>query len=184
VDANEHESGALGGDPSRNGVSAGDTVEVVYRTEELPGMSDSVLAVPLGHGRYRLLETPILSAAYSFGDVVDADLLEDGTLVLRSILEPSGVRTWRWWSAPRSIVESQQFADFVDAVANAGGVCQVDTGFPQRIEVSLPPGGDFDPEPALEDVFAAANAGELQPSMRSSANWRATSVEVDLNLYR
>ena len=185
MNAHEHEAGASGTEPSRNGVSSEATVELVYQIEELPGASDTVRAVPLGNGRYRLVETPLLTEEFSFGDVVAADLLEDGTLVLRAILEPSTMRTWRWWSAPRVIVESQQLADFMRAVADAGGHCQVDTGFiPQRIEVSLPSDSEFDPEPALEQVFAAAYAGELKPRTSDSANRRTMKLEIDLDLYR
>jgi hypothetical protein len=127
--------------------------------------TETVRALPLADCRFQLLETPVWSDDFTFGDIVAAHVDDSGRLKLGQVLTRSDWRTWRGYSAPRDIVESQEFADLLDAVAQAGGHCQIDSGgFEQRIEFSFPPESDFDPEPTVAAIFTAANTGSLHRS--------------------
>jgi hypothetical protein len=159
-------------------------VELLFQDDELPDAEDLIRAVSLGQNRYQLLETPVWSEDYTIGDVVAASRRADGTLVLGRILDPSGLRAWRWWFVPRVIHESKQFAAFLADVAGARGKYQVDTGgFEQRIEVSLPPESTLDPDAAMNSLFESAQLGALEPACTPLLGRPRTQM-IDLNKYR
>jgi hypothetical protein len=156
--------------------------ELYYTPEDEDGVcaddfTEPVRAVPLGADRFQLLETPVFSEDFTYGDVVTAHSDESGRLCIGAIQAKSDWRTWRAYSAPSVIVQSREFADLLNAVAEAGGKFQIDSGgfFSERMEFSFPPNSDFDPEPTLAAIFAAANAGTC--TLEHPAQIRASPTE-------
>jgi hypothetical protein len=127
-----------------------ETVDLAYDDGE--GMTETVRAVCVGSGLYRLLETPVFTEDFTVHDVVSVVPDGTGNNKIVEIVEHSGWSKESWFTTT-NVIESPRLRSFLDEVAQAGGHYQVDSFFP-RIEVSFPPGVSFEVWPAFHRAFS------------------------------
>ena len=120
------------------------------------GGRGQVAVMPLGEGRYRLEETPLLYVEdVYFGDEIDTEGGPDGTLRMRGVARRSGFRTYSWMLS-RSIASSPAMAAFRDAVIAAGG--RWEQTFGGSFMAHVPADCPFDPEVAFAGVVQVSKS--------------------------
>ena len=120
------------------------------------GGRGQVAVTPLGEGRYRLEETPLLYVEDVYlGDEIETERGADGTLRLRGVVRRSGLRTYSWMLS-RSLAASPAMAEFRDAVIAAGG--RWEQTFGGSFMAHLPADCRFDPEVAFAGVVRVSKS--------------------------
>jgi hypothetical protein len=127
--------GHEGDDPDREARVA--PVEVVVEDD---GWSEPLLAEPLGDGLFRMLESPFLSDACAFGDVVRAQPTE-GVWVVQTVVHRAEFRSSSF-GLTRAEAGSQGLVDFLEEVQAEGGQWSIFAGGMLRLD--LPPESCFD----------------------------------------
>ena len=126
--------------------------------EEIGVLCETLEVELLRRDLYRLLATPVLSEAAQYGDVVAATPGNDDILQFRRVVEPSGVKTWRW-ILTREVVESRELASLCAAVCDQGGYW--DRALGGVVSLALPPDSRLDVDAAVRAMYEAARAGTL-----------------------
>ena len=93
------------------------------------GSPETMLVIPLGNARYRLASTPLLlmDAEVYWGDVIEADVLADGSLVFRRIVEHAPLYHVEY-ILHRKVVESAAFAALLQKIESCGGAYEIFMG--------------------------------------------------------
>src|SRR5215510_10903077 len=122
-----------------------------------------VPVVPRVSGMYRLLNSPVFTNReddpMSAGDVIETELLSDGTHRVVRIAERSPMRTFTWVLS-LFFLQSKEFAQFRADVLAAGG--WLEAAFGGILWVHLTPESPFDPEAELSRRIAAARRVEYR----------------------
>jgi hypothetical protein len=122
------------------------------------GGRGQVAVTPLGGGRFRLEETPLLYVEeVYFGDEIDTDRDADGALRFRGVVSRSSYRTYSWLLS-QSLAASRAMAEFRDAVIAAGG--RWEQTFGGSFMAHVPADSPFDPERAFAGVVQVTRSGE------------------------
>ncbi len=146
------------------------TFIVWYRDSESDPEDDwwneKLLLTCLGPGRYRLEEWPIFASEITaFGDVIEADLGNDGDLYFPRVIEKGNFQTYtreisweirgdrvgKFEEIIDSFLDSPEFRAFSDRVSQVGGDWSLFLG--NSLQVHVPRNSDFDPEQELNKVF-------------------------------
>jgi len=112
--------------------------------------SESLLATPVGPGRWRLEESSVGSPRARFGNVVEVEPLPSGHLRLVRVVRRSPYRR-HTWTLSRHAVASGEFAAFERRVEAAGGIVTV--AFGGVVVIDLPKGSDLDVEAEADAVI-------------------------------
>ncbi|MEM1245995.1 MAG: DUF4265 domain-containing protein [Acidobacteriota bacterium] len=117
-------------------------VEIAFEIETDEGIElERLWARPVGPDRYRLENTPIFAYGASYRDVVEAELADDATPVVRRMLEKSGHRTLRLLFE-EEIDPSKATPELLDRLAERGCCWE---GFSGRlVAIDIPAAIDFD----------------------------------------
>lgn len=111
--------------------------------------AETVWAVPLGRGRYRLDNSPFYFFGLSYRDVVQAEPDDHGQLWFRSVVERGGHSTYRLM---RSKCPSEAFEQAWRPLKALG--CMYEGGPGQLLSVDVPP------EANIHEVYALLEAGK------------------------
>jgi hypothetical protein len=124
------------------------------------GGRGQVAVTPLGGGRYRLEETPLLYVEdVYFGDEIDTDRDAAGALRFRGVVSRSGYRTYSWLLS-HSLAASTAMADLRDAVVAAGG--RWEQTFGGSFMAHIPADSAFDPEVAFAGVVQVSKPRDAE----------------------
>lgn len=120
---------------------------------------------PLDSGRFRLLETPLLSRGrLNHQDVIEVELRDEGGYTLIAVAERSGWRSHDWM-VTAEVMESAALTTFRDKVEAAGGRCELPLG--GMVRVLLPPGSEFDAQAAMDVLMGIDKEPAPPPPHRS-----------------
>ena len=108
---------------------------------------------PFATRQFRLLDTPLLSSeAVNAGDVIEAELLPDGTYRFLRIVERAPMRHYSW-VVPQGWSESPGREAFMAKVEGAGGRWEHLLG--GLLYVHIPVDSTFDPEAELDRYLSS-----------------------------
>ncbi len=132
---------------------------------------ESVLALPLGGGRFRLLESPLLSDSCRCGDTVHARLSADREWLVQSVVQRALVRSWTVFLSKLEAT-SQGLQDFLLEVEAQGG--QWSIVFGGLLQVDLPQSSRLDCGFRLDKCLRARPeaAERAVPGMRRTLRTR------------
>ena len=96
----------------------------------------------VGDNRYRLESVPMVTESFSFGDIVEAEVQDDGVLRVNRLVKKSN-----WFAfdlvLPQPMVHSEELRLVLKRVMEFGG--HWERVFGGCLFIRLPPGVDYDP---------------------------------------
>ncbi len=106
---------------------------------------------PLKGNLHRLGTTPLTDdGGIYLGDIIEAEMQENGVLHFLRVVEASPLRHWSWL-LPEKVVESAAFEAFKGAIEEQGGIWE--HYFGGIFIVHLPPGTPLDPQEEMKKVI-------------------------------
>ena len=126
-----------------------DLVKVAIELKDDVYDVETLWAAPLGDGRYRLRNVPVLAYGFSEEDVVNA-VESDGRLIVGNVVQRSGHSTYRIF-LPQS-TDDVAFAPLWKPLADLG--CTYERANTRVIAVDVPPAAD------VYAVYAVLERGE------------------------
>ncbi len=97
--------------------------DVAVEFPDEDGDTEHLIVTDLGAGRFRLEESPVFSDFAGWGDVVACSRGDDGRLICREVVQPSGFH--RVYSVTNhEYLQSRNWAELKPRIIAAGGVWQ------------------------------------------------------------
>ena len=113
----------------------------------LESLTVSIPITQMSEGLYRLDGVPFGVESASFGDIIEAELCEDGRLRFMCVAEPGGWRTFQYLLSAQAI-EFERVQSLLRELEARGG--HWERMFGGLLCICIPPGLDLDPAQWLE----------------------------------
>lgn len=123
-EAKLRDGGPTGGEPVEISMAFADQHELDPSLEEGDFLEEPVKAVQVGPNRWRLEQNPTFTEMAAYQDTVEGDFNEYDVLIVKRVVEKSGLRTIRT-GVPRMFYFSDLGKAFLDRVMEAGGMWEI-----------------------------------------------------------